>query len=60
MGVIFINVISINNIFINICIIMITTITFTLKVTMHFPGQIYSFLIILIGNNLHWQVTSIN
>jgi len=26
------------------------------EVTMHFPGQIYSFLIILIGNNLHWQV----
>ena len=28
------------------------------KVTMHFPGPIYSFLIILIGNNLHWQVNT--
>ena len=33
-------------------------ITFILKVTMHFPGQIYSFFIILIGNNLYWQVNT--
>ena len=35
----------------------VSKITILLKVTMHLPGQIYSFVVILLGNSLYWQVS---
>ena len=34
----------------------VSKITILFKVTMHLPGQIYSFVVILLGNSLYWQV----
>ena len=34
----------------------VSIITLLFKVTMHLPGQIYSFVVILLGNSLYWQV----